>query len=106
MMGAFSKVEGARIAGLCDPDPDRLASASKRFPDAKKWSDLRGLLEDRDIDAVVVTTCNHWHCLAAIWAMEAGKNVYVEKPLSHSQWEGQQTINAARKYNKICQDDL
>ncbi|MFP6675291.1 MAG: Gfo/Idh/MocA family oxidoreductase, partial [Pirellulaceae bacterium] len=55
------------------------------------------------IDAVVIATCNHWHCLAAIWAMEAGKDVYVEKPLSHSQWEGRQTVAAARKYGKICQ---
>ena len=64
---------------------------------------MRELLEDPNVDAVAIATCNHWHCLAAIWAMEAGKDVYVEKPLSHSQWEGRQVVNAARKYKKIVQ---
>lgn len=103
LMGAFSKIDGVRIAGLCDPDPARLDAAKKRFPKAKAWADLRKLLDDDGIDAVVIATCNHWHCLAAIWAMEAGKDVYVEKPLSHTQWEGQQVVAAARKYAKICQ---
>ena len=61
------------------------------------------MIEDKSIDAVVIATCNHWHCLAAIWAMEAGKDVYVEKRLSHTQWEGRQTVAAARKYGRICQ---
>lgn len=103
LMGVFSKIPGVNIAGLCDPDEGRLESAGKRYPAAKKWKDLRDLIEDSSIDAVVVATCNHWHCLAAIWAMEAGKDVYVEKPLSHSQWEGLQTVKAARKYGRICQ---
>ena len=102
-MRVFSKLDGVRVAGLCDPDAERLGSAKKRFPEAKTWTDMRGMLEDQEIDAVVIATCNHWHCLAAIWAMAAGKNVYVEKPLSHSQWEGRQTVAAARKYDKICQ---
>ena len=103
LMGSFSKVPGVRIAGLCDPDESRLGKAKDRFPKATGWSDLRGMLDDDNIDAVVVATCNHWHCLASIWAMEAGKDVYVEKPLSHTQWEGQQTVAAAKKYNRICQ---
>jgi len=103
LMGSFSGVKGVHIGGLCDPDQGRLDSAGKRFPKAKKWQDLRHLLEDSSIDAVVIATCNHWHCLAAIWAMQAGKDVYVEKPLSHSQWEGRQTVAAARKYDRICQ---
>lgn len=103
LMGAFEKIKGVRVVGLCDPDTQRVAQAKKRFPEAKEASDLRKLLEDPNIDAVVVATCNHWHCLAAIWAMQAGKDVYVEKPLSHTQWEGEQTIAAARKYNRICQ---
>ncbi len=102
-MRAFSKLEGIRFAGLCDPDPKALGPAKERFPDARTWPDVRGLLDDQGIDAVVITTCNHWHCLAAIWAMQAGKDVFVEKPLSHSQWEGRQTIAAAKKYKKICQ---
>ncbi len=103
LMGVFNKLDGVNVAGLCDPDEGHLASAKKRFKKAKGWSDLRGLLDDKNIDAVVVATCNHWHCLAAIWAMQAGKDVYVEKPLSHSQWEGRQTVAAARKLDKICQ---
>ncbi len=103
LMGAFNDIPGVSIVGLCDPDSKRLADAKKKFPKAKGTGDLRHLLDDGDVDAVVIATCNHWHCLAAIWAMEAGKDVYVEKPLSHSQWEGRQTVAAARKHNKICQ---
>ncbi len=103
LMGAFSRIQGVNVAGLCDPDQNRLNSAKHRFPKARTWTDLRGLIDDDGIDAVVIATCNHWHCLAAIWAMEAGKDVYVEKPLSHSQWEGRQTVAAARKYDRICQ---
>lgn len=103
LMGAFQGIDGVNVAGLCDPDYGRLSRAQKRFPKAKTWRDLRDLIADKNIDAVVVATCNHWHCLAAIWAMEAGKDVYVEKPLSHSQWEGRQAVAAARKYNRICQ---
>lgn len=99
----FSKMNGVKIAALCDPDSRRVASKKKDHPDAKTFEDLRKLLDDKDIDAVVVATSNHWHCLAAIWAMQAGKDVYVEKPLSHSQWEGDQTVAAARKYKRICQ---
>ncbi len=102
-MGVYEKMPGVKIVGLCDPDAKRVADAKKRFPDASTYSDLRELIDNKSINAVVVATCNHWHCLAAIWAMQAGKDVYVEKPLSHSQWEGQQTIAAARKYKRVCQ---
>lgn len=103
LMNAFDKVEGVRTVALCDPDSARLGTASERYPDAATYADLRGLLDNSDVDAVVISTCNHWHCLAAIWAMAAGKDVYVEKPLSHSQWEGRQAVAAAEKYGKICQ---
>ena len=103
LMTAFSKVPGVTIGGLCDPDRERLGKAKERFPKAQTWTDLRDLLDEPSIDAVVIAACNHWHCLAAIWAMEAGKDVYVEKPLSHSQWEGEQTVAAAKKYDRICQ---
>ena len=103
LMGEFSKINGVDIVGLCDPDEARLGKAKERFPEAKTFQDLRQLIEDDTMDAVVIATCNHWHCLAAIWAMQAGKDVYVEKPLSHSQWEGDQTVAAARKYSRICQ---
>jgi hypothetical protein len=103
LMGNFENVEGINVAGLCDVDKNSLARAQKRFPKAQGWTDMRELLASDSIDAVVIATCNHWHCLAAIWAMQAGKDVYVEKPLSHSQWEGTQTVAAARKYNRVCQ---
>jgi hypothetical protein len=103
LMGQFSEVDGINVAGLCDVDENRLGLAKQRFPKAQTWTDMREMIATDAIDAVVISTCNHWHCLAAIWAMEAGKDVYVEKPLSHSQWEGQQTVAAARKYNKVCQ---
>ena len=103
LMGYFNEIPGVNIAGLCDPDEKRLGLAKQRFPKSETWTDLRELIASKSIDAVVIATCNHWHCLAAIWAMESGKDVYVEKPLSHSQWEGLQTVAAARKYDRICQ---
>lgn len=99
----FSKIEGVNIAGLCDPDQSRVEIMKFEYPKAETWADLRDLLASDNIDVVVIATCNHWHCLAAIMAMEAGKDVYVEKPLSHSQWEGLQTVAAARRYNRVCQ---
>ena len=103
LMGQFMKTPGVNIAGLCDVDERRVEAAKDRFPKAETWTDMRDMFKSESIDAIVVATCNHWHCLAAIWAMEAGKDVYVEKPLSHTQWEGRQTVAAARKYNKVCQ---
>ncbi|XZE20014.1 Gfo/Idh/MocA family protein [Pirellulaceae bacterium SH449] len=103
-LSTFTKFKGAAVTALCDPDSTKVERARSQFaPQAKGYADLRNLIDDPNVDAVVIATCNHWHCLAAIWAMQAGKDVYVEKPLSHSQWEGQQTIAAARKYNRICQ---
>ena len=102
-MSAFSKIAGVKIVGLCDPDEKRLAGAKKQFPEASTYRDLRELIDNKSINAVVIAACNHWHCLAAIWAMQAGKDVYVEKPLSHTQWEGEQTVAAARKYKRVCQ---
>lgn len=102
-MRVFGDMQGVKIVGLCDPDSKRVAAAAKNFPDADTYSDLRQMLDNKSINAVVIAACNHWHCLAAIWAMQAGKDVYVEKPLSHSQWEGQQTVAAARKYKRVCQ---
>lgn len=104
LMDQFQKTEMADIVAICDPDQERMDLVVEQIaPKAKTYTDLRKLLEDPSIDAVVIATCNHWHCLAAIWAMEAGKHVYVEKPLSHTQWEGDQTVAAARRYGKVCQ---
>jgi predicted dehydrogenase len=103
LAGGFKDRRGARIVAIADPDETRTAKLARSVGGAKEYIDLRKLLEDPAVDVVVIATCNHWHCLAAIWAMQAGKDVYVEKPLSHSQWEGRQVVQAARKYNRIVQ---
>lgn len=103
LLGGFAGMKEVDIVALCDPDASRVDSTKKRFENAKTFADCRELLDDKDIDAVIVATCDHWHCLAAIWAMQAGKDVYVEKPLAHNVWEGRQTVAAARKYKRICQ---
>ena len=63
---------------------------------------MRRIFEDKEIDAVTIATTNHWHTLTAIWAMQAGKDVYVEKPVSHNIWEGGKLVETARKYNRIA----
>ena len=103
LMTQFEQAGGSHVAAVCDVDPHRVGVAKQRFENANAYSDLRRLIDDASVDAVVIAACNHWHSLAAIWAMQAGKHVYVEKPLSHSQWEGAQTVAAARKYDRICQ---
>ena len=72
----------------------------------KALSDFRKMLDDRSVDAVVAATPDHWHALAAVWACQAGKDVYVEKPASHSCWEGRQMVEAARKHQRIVQVGL
>ena len=99
----FGKIDGVEIAYLCDADQAMIDRAKEKYPQAKTTQDLRDVMEDRDIDAVVVSTCNHWHVLASIWACQAGKDVYVEKPISHNIWEGRKLVEAARKYGRIVQ---
>ncbi len=94
-------VPGAKLVAFCDADSARAAESAKEFPGAKTYSDMRKLLDDKSIDAVAIATCNHWHCLAAVWACQAGKDVYCEKPLSHSLWEGRQLVAAAKKHDRI-----
>src|SRR5207244_11231369 len=65
--------------------------------------DVRKVVEDKDIDVISIATPNHWHALAAIWALQNGKHVYVEKPVSHNVSEGRRIVEASRKYNKVCQ---
>ena len=99
----FSGLDGVTVGGLCDADEDRVADEAQDYPDATTTTDMRRLYEDDDIDAVVISTCNHWHVLAAIWACQAGKDVYVEKPLSWNVWEGRQLEKARKKYDCIVQ---
>lgn len=103
LMKMFHKIDGVNVAGLCDPDEQHTAALKKVYGKARAWTDLRDMLDDKSIDVVVVAACNHWHALAAIWAMEAGKDVYVEKPLANTHWEGRQLVAAVDRYDRICQ---
>src|SRR5437867_933661 len=104
----FSRVPLTEIAALCDVDESvlnqRLGDVEKLgVPKPKSYVDVRKLLEDKDIDAISIATPNHWHSLMAIWACQARKDVYVEKPCSHNCFEGRQLVRAVKKYNRICQ---
>jgi predicted dehydrogenase len=103
----FSRLSNVEIAALCDVDESvlakRLAGLSARQAKPQTFVDVRKLLEDKSIDAISIATPNHWHSLMAIWACQAGKDVYVEKPCSHNFWEGRQLVQAAQKYNRMVQ---
>jgi predicted dehydrogenase len=120
----FRKMKGVRLGALCDADEAVLnkgysrvmraapatqpsatapASAEARPPRVEKFIDVRKLLDNKNINAISVATPNHWHALITIWGCQAGKDVYVEKPVSHDVWEGQKMVQAARKYNRIVQ---
>jgi predicted dehydrogenase len=104
-------VPGTTLVAICDPDQrvlDRRAGefAEKRNIEVETEQDLRRILDRKDIDAVVVATPNHWHALATIWACQAGKDVYVEKPVSHTVWEGRQMVCAAAKHRRVVQAGL
>ncbi len=101
------KGDRVRIVALCDVDSEVLNAGVKKYQDANEkvegYSDIRRLLENPDIDAVSIATPNHWHALGTIWAVQAGKDVYVEKPVSHNVSEGRRMVEAARKYGRIVQ---
>ncbi|HEU0140984.1 MAG TPA: Gfo/Idh/MocA family oxidoreductase [Bryobacteraceae bacterium] len=104
----WAKVPGSRIVALCDVDQAALergqALAEKATGEkAKGYVEMRKLFEDKDIDAVSMPLPNHWHALATIWACQAGKDVYIEKPACHNVWEGKKMVEAARKYNRMVQ---
>jgi predicted dehydrogenase len=95
------------IAALVDPDGRRTETAAGMVFDKtgkrpRLESDMRRVFDDKNIDAVTIATTNHWHTLTAIWAMQAGKDVFVEKPVSHNIWEGTKLVEAARKYKRIA----
>jgi predicted dehydrogenase len=107
LIHALRDVPGARVAALCDVDSSHLDREAKLLKDrgaeVAVYRDVRQLLDDKNIDAVVVATPNHWHALATVWACQAGKDVYVEKPLSYNIWEGRQMVAAARKHGRMVQ---
>ncbi len=107
IMGLSGKAN-VEVAVLCDPDMVILQEKAGDFE--KKYGkkvlieqDFRKTLEDKTIDAVTVAAPNHWHALMTIWACQAGKDVYVEKPATHNIYEGKKMIEAAYKYNRIVQ---
>lgn len=106
-MAMTSSIPGFRLAALCDVDPavlGRLAEkAGRDGPVVRTFKDVRELIACKDVDAVTIATPNHWHALAAIWACQAGKDVYLEKPVSHNIFEGRQLVSAARKYGRMVQ---
>jgi len=104
----FGGMKNVHVKTLCDVDeklyPDRIKMAEEVQGSTPGTEyDIRRVLDDKDIDAVAFATPNHWHALGSIWACQAGKHVYCEKPSSHNIWEGRKMIDAARKYNRIVQ---
>lgn len=104
----YMEQSGATVTAICDADEAVIGKAMKAVEQKngktpKYYQDFRKLIEDKDIDAVSIATPNHWHALMAIWAMQHGKDVYVEKPVSHNVWEGRRIVETARETNRICQ---
>ena len=104
----LSQRKDSRLAYVCDVDANRLASAAKLVETSgggtpKAVKDLRTILDDKTIEAVWIATPDHWHSPAALLAVEAGKHVYVEKPVSHNLREGRLLLDAARKHNRVVQ---
>ncbi len=108
---AFAGLANVRVAYLCDVDERLLPPAVDEVEKAAGYRpatfvDLRKLLEQKDLDAVSIATPDHWHALQTIWACQAGKDVYVEKPVCHNLLEGRKMVDAARKHNRIVQVGL
>jgi predicted dehydrogenase len=106
LINGFSQATGARIVALCDADSDVLGAAVTKLQQSqdaklKQYADYRQLLDDPQIDVVAIATPNHWHALMMIEACQAGKHVYVEKPVCHSVWEGRKMIEAMHRHGSI-----
>ncbi|HEX2973946.1 MAG TPA: Gfo/Idh/MocA family oxidoreductase [Tepidisphaeraceae bacterium] len=104
-INAFSKIPGVRVVALCDADQAvldrRTAELDKKGIKATGYLDIRQLLDSKEVDAIAIASPNHWHSLMTVWGCQAGKDVYCEKPVSHTIFEGRQCVNAAAKYNRI-----
>jgi hypothetical protein len=104
----WSDLKDAEVAAVCDPDSniinDAMTVVEKKTGQKPAYvQDLRKIMDDKTIDAVSIAMPNHWHVLASIWAIQSGKDVYVEKPLGHNIWEQRKLVEASRKHNKIVQ---
>ena len=108
-MDYYLNIPGAQIVALCDVNQAALERGQTKVakgganPTPKGYADMRKLFEDKEVQAVSFATPNHWHALGAIWAMQAGKDVYCEKPASYNMFEGYQMVAAARKYGRMVQ---
>ncbi len=107
-INGYSKLPNVEIAAICDVDDSHIANGLNQIeklgkPKPQTFKDIRKLLENKDIDAISIATPNHWHTLMAVWACQAGKDVYVEKPCSHNIFEAKQIVAAARKYDRMVQ---
>ncbi|MBI4606776.1 MAG: Gfo/Idh/MocA family oxidoreductase [Planctomycetes bacterium] len=105
---AFSGMKDAEVAAIVDPDRRTWAGPARKAEERQgrapaTLQDLRRALDDKSVDAISIATPNHWHALATIWACQAGKDVYVEKPCSHNVWEGRAAVEAARRHQRIVQ---
>ncbi|MHC4658806.1 MAG: Gfo/Idh/MocA family protein [Planctomycetota bacterium] len=103
---SFAKIPNVRVQTLCDIDERLFAERVKQVAANQDFTpkteyDLHRVFDDKDIDAIATATPNHWHALVTIWALQAGKHVYVEKPCSHNIFEGRRMIEATRKYNRL-----
>jgi predicted dehydrogenase len=107
MRGLMNK-PGVEIAAVCDPDTTHNAQAAKMVEDKfgkrpQEIKDFRKVLEMKDVNGVIIATPDHWHALPMIYACQAGKDIHVEKPISHNIMEGRAMVEAAKKYNKVVQ---
>ncbi len=107
-VNGFRQVKNVEVAAICDVDENVLAQRLPEIekmgiPRPKTFTDVRRLLDDKSIDAISIATPNHWHALIGIWACQAGKDSYIEKPCCHNMCEGKQLVKAAAKYNRIVQ---
>ncbi len=106
-MKMVSGMKGIRLVAVCDADKsvvDRgVKYCEKKGLKVQGTRDMREIFDRRDVDAIITATPNHWHALTAIWAMQSGKDVYVEKPVSYNPYEGARIVEAARKYKRVCQ---
>jgi predicted dehydrogenase len=104
----FTKIDNSRVTAICDADENLFAQAIldiEKLGGSKPKTvvDFRDLLDDKEIDAISIATPDYWHSLQTIWACQAGKDVYIEKPISYTIDEGRKMVQAARKYNRIIQ---
>jgi predicted dehydrogenase len=111
LAGNFAQIPNVQFKYVCDVNDQRGGEAIKELTERQGYApqrivDMRRAFDDKDVHAVVIATPEHWHALAMIWACQAGKDVYVEKPISLCIWEGQKMVEAARKYKRVVQCGL